>query len=133
MTNHAARPVPGFPTHGHRGDLVSLKVWCRWCCEWHTHSHEGYAAGHVTNRVAHCRTPGNPNLVPSPPYPVSEGYWIEVQAAPFSEVEKLVKESTTAQRRAMARQGYEPTDAVRRLRAQRLVQQDTRWTVVHDE
>lgn len=53
----AARRVPTLDAYR---DGPTLRVWCRYCCLWHTHgggAQPGDADGH---RVAHCRTLRSP-------------------------------------------------------------------------
>ncbi|MGW2226823.1 hypothetical protein [Streptomyces formicae] len=90
----------------HRGNLADLRVWCRWCCHWHTRGEQPVSV--VTHRIAHCFTPDSPYR--------EGGYWIDVIDTPFSTVSGLVRSATSAQQRAMCAGRISP--AINRLRAQ---------------
>jgi hypothetical protein len=92
--------LPGFieeRTEGVAGPpAMLLRVWCRWCCRWHTHGYTGTKVGDTTLNVGgggHC-------LAPDSPYK-DAGYTIRVSGTPFSAVRKTVRSATAAQERAI--------------------------------
>jgi hypothetical protein len=60
------------------------RVWCLYCCAWHTHSAE--PLGSIEHRVAHC-------YAPESDYRLKGGYMIQVSSRSYPEVSKLVKRS----------------------------------------
>ena len=88
-----------------------LRVWCRWCCRWHTHGLADSKPGDFTDRSAHC------GAVKGSPYDET-GYLIRVTSTPFSRIRKTMRQATTAQRSAMY--GGRISPAVQRLRDQPL-------------
>lgn len=87
--------------------FANLRVWCRWCCHWHTHG-VTVPVGETTHRVAHCHATDSPFQ--------DTGYWIEVTGVDYADVARTVKTATAAQQRAMSVGRI--TDGIRRLRAQ---------------
>lgn len=96
--------LPGFIDQ--RARAADLRVWCRWCCHWHTHG--AVPAGTVVHRLAHCYAPDSAYR--------QSGYWIDVSDRPYREVAKSVRPATAAQQRAMC--GGRVSGAVQRLRNQ---------------
>lgn len=96
--------LPGYIDQ--RGQYADLRVWCRWCCHWHTHGAQ--LVGTTAHRIAHCYAPDSEYR--------ATGYRIEVHPVPYSSVVGSVRSATAAQRRAMAVGRI--SDAVRRLREQ---------------
>ncbi|MET7514045.1 hypothetical protein ABZS88_11295 [Streptomyces sp. NPDC005480] len=89
-----------------RGQYADLRVWCRWCCHWHTHGAQ--PVGTTTHRVAHCFAPDSAYQ--------RGGYWIEVTATEYAAVANTIKAANAAQQRALC--AGRVSDAVRRLRDQ---------------
>jgi hypothetical protein len=87
-----------------------LRVWCGWCCTWHTHGLANAEPGDYTHRVGHCYAPDSE-------YNAS-GYWIFVTKTRFSRARTLVRKATTNQRYAI--QDGRISTAVQRLRDQPL-------------
>ena len=104
--------LPGFieeRTEGVAGPpAMLLRVWCRWCCIWHTHGYTGTKVGETTDRAAHC-------IAPDSPYKRT-GYNVLVSGTPFSAVAKTMRKATPAQARAI-RDGR-ISEAVQKLRDQ---------------
>lgn len=86
--------------------VTLLKVWCRWCCDWHTHGAADRGPGETTMRAPHCYAPDG--------YQVT--YTIRISDVPFLAVSHIPAVATAAQARAI-RHG-ERTDSVKRLRLQ---------------
>ena len=109
----AGSPVlPGYIERRTRGvagpAALLLRVWCCWCCSWHTQGLAGATPGDVTDRAAHC-------FAPDSPYEQT-GYRIRVTAAPFFTVRSTLQQATRNQR-ATIRRGR-VSAAVQRLRDQ---------------
>ncbi|GEK04451.1 hypothetical protein [Streptomyces sp. 1-11] len=105
-SNDTTPVLPSFlepHAHGH-----SLRVWCRWCCDWHSHGHDDTPVGDTTHRGAHCYAPDSE-------YNETD-YWIRVTGIPFSTARKTIRTATAAQQRAI-RDGR-ISEAVQQLRAQ---------------
>ncbi|MFF2650368.1 hypothetical protein [Streptomyces sp. NPDC058045] len=107
----AQRLVDGVPVlpgyiQGSGSKFRDLRVWCRWCCHWHTHGPE--PVGSTTHRIAHCFATDSPYR--------ETGYWIEVSATDYDDVARKVKSASAAQQRAMSTGRV--SDAVKRLRDQ---------------
>lgn len=96
--------LPGFIDQ--RARAADLRVWCLWCCHWHTHG--AVPVGTVVHRLAHCYAPDSAYR--------QGGYWIDVSSRPYREVAKSVRPATAAQQRAMC--GGRVSSAVQRLRDQ---------------
>lgn len=108
---NGAPVLPGFiekRTEGVAGPpAMLLRVWCRWCCRWHTHGYTGTPVGNTTDRTSHCYAPDSA---------YKTGYDIRVSGTPFTEVCKTMRAATAAQERAI-REGR-ITEAVQKLRDQ---------------
>lgn len=99
--------VPALPGYiDQRGQYADLRVWCRWCCHWHTHG--AMPVGTVVHRLAHCYAPDSAYQ--------QDGYWIDVSERPYSAVAKSVRPATAAQQRALG--SGRVSSAVQRLRDQ---------------
>ena len=98
--------VAGFIEKHDQG--YSLRVWCRWCCCWHSHGLAGAAPGEYVPRVAHCYAPDSEYE--------RAGYWILVTDTPYSAHRKTIRQASSVQRSAI-RDGR-ISDAVQRLRDQ---------------
>jgi hypothetical protein len=85
-----------------------LRVWCRWCCTWHTHGLADGKPGDHTDRSAHCTAPDSGYR--------KTGYTIRITDVPFSTARKTVRQATLAQRAAIG--SGRISDAVQRLRDQ---------------
>lgn len=111
-TPDAAPVLPGYIERRTRGiagpAAMLLRVWCCWCCSWHTHGLAGATPGDVTDRAAHC-------FAPDSPYDQT-GYRIRVAAAPFFTVRSTLQQATRNQRAAIRRGRV--SAAVQRLRDQ---------------
>lgn len=90
-----------------QGQQVRLRVWCLFCCVWHTHGDD--PVGSVEHRTAHC-------FAPDSEYRQGGGYLVQVSRRSFAQVSGLVKEATPQQREQIQR--GEITEAIAKLRAQ---------------
>jgi hypothetical protein len=87
---------------------TSLRVWCRWCCRWHTHGLADSHVGHFTHRSADCTALDSPYK--------DGGYYVLVTDTPFSVIRPAMKAATTAQQAAISTGRI--SAAVQRLRDQ---------------
>jgi hypothetical protein len=97
--------VAGFIEQHSEG--TDLRVWCRWCCNWHTHGLT-LGVGDYEDRSAHCYAPDSPFK--------RTGYVILVTDTPFSTMRRLMRTASVAQRAAIS--AGRLTAAVQRLREQ---------------
>lgn len=103
---HDAKPVLAGYIERH-SEGTDLRVWCRWCCHWHTHGLT-LGVGDYEDRSAHCYAPDSPYK--------ETGYLIHVTDTPFSAIRRVMKKATVAQRAAISVGRISP--AVQRLREQ---------------
>lgn len=88
---HDGQPVlDGFIERHRQGN--DLRVWCRWCCHWHTHGLTG-KPGDYLHRSPHCHAPDSRYR--------DTGYVIRVTATPFSRVRQTLKQASVPQRSAI--------------------------------
>lgn len=85
-----------------------LRVWCRWCCRWHTHGLADGKPGQITHRSAHCTARDGSY----------SSYYIRITSTPFGRARKTIRQASTAQRAAIGRGRI--SVAVQRLRDQPL-------------
>lgn len=114
-TPDATSVLPGYierRTRGTRGaagpPALLLRVWCRWCCSWHTHGLADSTPGDVADRPARCFAPDSPYR--------QTGYLIHVTNKPFFTVRSTLQQATRNQRSAIRRGRL--SAAVQRLRSQ---------------
>lgn len=85
-----------------------LRIWCRWCCTWHTHGLGTGAPGDYTHRVQHCYARDSEYQ--------QHGYWVHITDTRFGRVRGTVRAASVAQRSAIRSGRISP--AVQRLRGQ---------------
>lgn len=88
--------------------VVHVRVWCDWCCIWHTHGAGTDGTHGDGHRVAHCGTPDSPYY--------DSGYTIAVSSVPFADVEKAVRQASAGQQAIIRDRRVTP--AITRLRGQ---------------
>lgn len=85
-----------------------LRVWCDFCCIWHTHGIECSRVGGMADRVAHCVSARSPYRI--------TGIAIDISDIPFARVRDSVREANTHQQWII--NDGRSTVAIERLREQ---------------